>query len=115
MQGTRENIEKNLEAVIRSLDEVNKKVGSRSTIEAKNMHEGFKSDIAKIRAQYSQIDTSDHQQAITELIKLQAKEEYVQDMISGFEKPIQEKKYLEEQRRNLQKELKERSEAEQTR
>ena len=115
MIGTTEHLESSLGTITSQIADLNQKVVARSSLEAKRMNDGFNADLQIIRSGYSRIDTGDHQQAITELIKLQAKEEYVQDIINGFEKPIQQKKGLEEQRKKLQKELKDREDAVQSR
>ena len=115
MTGTTENLKASLNSVNDNIAVLTKQIIARSSPEAKKMNDGFNADLRKIQSEYSRIDTGDHQRAITELIKLQAKEEYVRDIVCGFENPINQKNTLEEQRKKLQKELKDREDTVQTR
>lgn len=101
---TKKEITNRIEEIGKELEVCRNRIASRSSMEAQSILEGFKHDLAVVRASYASIDPL-QPNALAILCGRQEKEKYILDLIAGFSEPTEKKKVLESERLELQKQL----------
>ena len=98
---TIEHLKKDLRKVVAAIGVVEGQAIKRSTPEATSFLEGFKADRQATRKGYVNIITGDQTTVINDLVRMQAKEEYLTGLIDAYEEPAIQKKSLVMQKEKL--------------
>lgn len=98
---TVETLKSDLRKVHVALGIVESQILKRSSPEAKSILEGYEHDRARVRESYMNIDVTDAGLALGALIRMQAKEEYLTELIDAYSEPVIQKKSLASQKEKL--------------